>query len=479
VVTEAVRDPIVFSEVHSPSDSICALVTDTAHTRDWVGNRKTATRGSLVANASTRYYNYTAGTNRLAEVRIGSVSGTLESGFTNDFEGRLTAQTGTGAKTLTWDAKGRVKTVGSEAYTYDPMDYRIGRSGGSLGNRSFFLEGEHLESEYSGSQLQARYFRGSTIDELVAAWLLDSDGKTRPYLFHQDQVTSTTAISGHNGGTVQSAKYAAFGQVQAGTGSSVNRQRYTGREDDGTGLMYYRARYFDSSIGRFISEDPLGYAAGVNFYAYVNNNPINANDPMGLEPYKPFPTLGAALVSAGRWNAAQTAGIQRPTGLPIEFASRVFLLGENYYYTPSVAAFYRGTDGNPIVNPSLVDGLIPSGARIVGESHSHPSGYSSNPSTADQSRARQLGTLPSSLGNSDGSVTRYDGSAMFRNGRILPGESQIAPPLSGGIVPFNFRDASEPDFLMPTGSSTSGAAGGYLIYPNKPNNNSAIGVYRK
>jgi RHS repeat-associated protein len=246
-----------------------------------------------VVNASTRYYNYTAGTNRLAEVRIGSVSGTLESGFTNDFEGRLTAQTGTGAKTLTWDAKGRVRTVGSESYTYDPMDYRIGRSGGSLGNRSFFLEGEHLESEYSGSQLQARYFRGSTIDELVAAWLLDTDGKTRPYLFHQDQVTSTTAISGHNGGTAQSAKYTAFGQVQAATGSSVNRQKYTGREDDGTGLMYYRARYYDSSVGRFISEDPLGYAAGINFYAYVNNNPVNANDPMGLEVTIPSGSAGA------------------------------------------------------------------------------------------------------------------------------------------------------------------------------------------
>jgi RHS repeat-associated protein len=186
------------------------------------------------------------------------------------------------------------------------MDYRIGRSGGSLGNRSFFLEGEHLESEYSGSQLQARYFRGSTIDELVAAWLLDADGKTRPYLFHQDQVTSTTAISGHNGGTAQSAKYAAFGQVQAATGSSVNRQGYTGREEDGTGLMYYRARYYDSSIGRFISEDPLGYAAGVNFYAYCSNSPVDCSDPTGLIDWRAvgkasidLAANGAGLVTGG------------------------------------------------------------------------------------------------------------------------------------------------------------------------------------
>ena len=261
------------------------LSNDELFTYDKVGNRKTYTKGSLTANTDTRYYNYTAGTNRLAEVRIGSASGTLESSFTNDFEGRLTAQSGIGAKTLTWDAKGRVKTVGGETYSYDPMDYRIGRSGGTLGNRSYFLEGEHLESEYSGAQLQAKYFRGSSVDELVAAWMYDTDSKLKPYLYHQDQVTSTTAVSGHNGGTTQSVKYAAFGTVQSSTGSSPNRQQYTGREADGTGLMYYRSRMYDPVIGRFISEDPIGFSSDdINFYQYTSNNPINANDPTGNCP---------------------------------------------------------------------------------------------------------------------------------------------------------------------------------------------------
>jgi len=143
---------------------------DEAFDYDKVGNIKITTKGALAANTTTsRYYNYTAGTNRLLDIRIGSTSGTVDSSFNLDFEGRLTSQTGTGAKTLTWDAKGRVKTVGTEAYSYDPMDYRIGRSGGVLGNRSYFLEGEHLESEYSGSQLQAKYFRGSNIDGTQAA----------------------------------------------------------------------------------------------------------------------------------------------------------------------------------------------------------------------------------------------------------------------------------------------------------------------
>lgn len=53
--------------------------------------------------------------------------------------------------------------------------------------------------------------------------------------------------------------------------------------DDGTGLYQYRARYYDPTIGRFISEDPKGFAAGQNFYTYVGNNPLNGNDPTGLD----------------------------------------------------------------------------------------------------------------------------------------------------------------------------------------------------
>jgi len=51
---------------------------------------------------------------------------------------------------------------------------------------------------------------------------------------------------------------------------------------------YYRARYYDSQIGRFISEDPFGFAAGVNHYAYAHGNPIIFSDMFGLEPgYRP------------------------------------------------------------------------------------------------------------------------------------------------------------------------------------------------
>jgi RHS repeat-associated protein len=49
-----------------------------------------------------------------------------------------------------------------------------------------------------------------------------------------------------------------------------------------TGLYYYRARYYDSSVGRFLGEDPISFQGGTNFYVYVRNNPTNFIDPYGL-----------------------------------------------------------------------------------------------------------------------------------------------------------------------------------------------------
>jgi RHS repeat-associated protein len=61
------------------------------------------------------------------------------------------------------------------------------------------------------------------------------------------------------------------------------RYGYTGREqDEYTGLYYYRARFYDPQIGRFISEDPIGFRGGINWYAYVGNNPLGFTDPLGL-----------------------------------------------------------------------------------------------------------------------------------------------------------------------------------------------------
>ena len=57
--------------------------------------------------------------------------------------------------------------------------------------------------------------------------------------------------------------------------------QYTGQENDGTGLYYYRARYYNPVWGRFISSDPIGFGGGMNTYAYVGGDPVNFTDPTG------------------------------------------------------------------------------------------------------------------------------------------------------------------------------------------------------
>ena len=105
------------------------------------------------------------------------------------------------------------------------MDYRIGRSGGVLGSLNYFLEGENLESVYnSAGALVEKYFRGVSVDELVAGYLTDAaSGKLTPDLYHQDALTSVSALSGPNGGTLQANSYSAFGSSLATTGGTTSR----------------------------------------------------------------------------------------------------------------------------------------------------------------------------------------------------------------------------------------------------------------
>lgn len=93
---------------------------------------------------------------------------------------------------------------------------------------------------------------------------------------------------------IESYSYDAFGKttIRDADGEILTKSQYgnrfmfTGREyDTETGLYYYRARYYNPEIGRFLQPDPIGYAGGFNLYAYVDNNPINAIDPWGLDAY--------------------------------------------------------------------------------------------------------------------------------------------------------------------------------------------------
>ena len=85
------------------------------------------------------------------------------------------------------------------------------------------------------------------------------------------------------GNLVTQYSYDPFGNTTVSGAANSNGFQYTGRENEGNGLYFYRARYYSPVWAGFINEDPLGIAgSGPNFYAYAGDNPINLIDPLGL-----------------------------------------------------------------------------------------------------------------------------------------------------------------------------------------------------
>ncbi len=104
------------------------------------------------------------------------------------------------------------------------------------------------------------------------------------------------ALTDGSGNVTATYAYDAFGAVRSQTGSTTNLWQFTGQQLDAESSLYFlRARYYDSSTGRFLGRDPL--SASLNPYSYADNNPVNATDPSGMvatsgdRPYNPNFTL--------------------------------------------------------------------------------------------------------------------------------------------------------------------------------------------
>jgi RHS repeat-associated protein len=119
---------------------------------------------------------------------------------------------------------------------------------------------------------------------------MDAGGTT--YYYHANGQFSTEALTNSAGAAVELYSYAAYGSpiilapdgvTQRAVSAIGNSLFFTGRRLDAeTGLFYYRARYFDVSLGRFLSRDPIGFKGGdLNLYAYVRAMTTGAVDPLG------------------------------------------------------------------------------------------------------------------------------------------------------------------------------------------------------
>ena len=218
--------------------------------------------------------------------------------YTYDANGNRTSD---GTSTFEWDGENRLAAVkqGSTtlaSFAYDGLGRRAQKVAGGV-TITYVHDGDGVIEERFSSGPTLRYVRGPGIDQ---HWAMRDGGGTVTY-FLADHLGSVVQTTNASGSVSHSRDYDPYGNPLSG--ASQSGYAFTGREwDSETGLYYYRARYYDPKLGGFISEDPIGFSGGNNFYAYVEGNPVNAADPSGLAAYvrcERIPTTRGGGVTGG------------------------------------------------------------------------------------------------------------------------------------------------------------------------------------
>lgn len=199
--------------------------------------------------------------------------------MTYDLAGNVTSiAEGAGVTSLTWDARERLAnltTPGTQAaFSYDAFGRRHAKQINGTLTRTLH-DGLTPVLDLSGTP--QTYLTGRGIDEPWA--------RNNAEFYLADAIGSILGITDAAGALTTQYIYDPFGRGQVeGSSPSSNAFQFTARENDGTGLYNYRARYYSPDTGRFVSEDPIGLLAGdTNYYAYVGNRPTRFVDPLGLE----------------------------------------------------------------------------------------------------------------------------------------------------------------------------------------------------
>ena len=245
--------------------------TTESYSYDPVGNR--------LSSSGVPTYSYNA-SNELTSNSTGSYTYDANGNTLSDAQGR----------SFTWDFENRlIQAVvpgtngGTTTFKYDPFGRRIQKAG-PLGTTNYLYDRPNLiEVVDSSGNVLARYTHGAVVDEPLAEVMA---GTTSYY--QADNLGSITSLSNTAGTVASTYAYDSYGNVTSSSGTLTNAFRFNGHEfDSETQLNFYRARYYDESAGRFISEDPFGFSGGNDFYVYVDNSPTNLIDPLGLQTKVP------------------------------------------------------------------------------------------------------------------------------------------------------------------------------------------------
>jgi RHS repeat-associated protein len=300
-----------YDSIYELTQVLQGTTTTESYTYDPVGNR----------TASLGVASYT--TNTSNEMTVNS-----NASYTYDANGNtLTKVVGSNTTSYAWDYENRLTQVtlpsssGTVTFKYDPFGRRIEKISPSA-TSIFLYDGDKLvETANSSGGEVASYAHGNDIDEPLA---MDRSGTVDYY--EADGIGSITSLTASNGSIAQSYTYDSFGNLSNSSGSLTNYFRYTGREfDTETGLYYYRARYYDPSTGKFLSEDPLRGISGPDFYVYVSDEPTAFADPLGLCQESKTPPEDRWMCAAEYGDSHSLAAATGATSPVGKFVSNLFL----------------------------------------------------------------------------------------------------------------------------------------------------------
>jgi RHS repeat-associated protein len=185
-----------------------------------------------------------------------------------------------------YDARNRLLNAGGVTNAYDALNNRIGQT--SAANSTTYVVNPNTKL----SQVLMRVKNGVTNYYIYGGGLLyqitETAGGTNTLTYHFDSRGSTVALTGDNGIPTDQIEYSAYGSTTYRAGANDTPFLFNGQYGvmtDANGLLYMRARYYNPYLCRFLNADPSGFAAGLNFYAFANGNPVDLLDPFGLDVY--------------------------------------------------------------------------------------------------------------------------------------------------------------------------------------------------
>ena len=278
-------------------------VTQTAYNLDKLGNWNstvvtpggTQTRTFSPSNEITSISGYPAGSLTVSSDNNGNTLDDTTNLYCYDEENRL-------VMALLKSGGGTCNHPSSVVaqYQYDAFDRRVATSISGVTTGYYYDGWSIIEEQSSGGVTQATYVFGNYLDEVLT---MDREGTT--YYYHQNALSSVFALTDATGKGVEGYSYDAYGfqtvilpgpdgkldfdsddtYLPGAKSSYGNPFLFTGQHyDPETGLLYYKARHYSTSFGRFLQRDPAEYSDSMNLYEYAKSNPANLTDPTGMLP---------------------------------------------------------------------------------------------------------------------------------------------------------------------------------------------------